>query len=112
MGDLVSKLIQKRDEILESLRIQFRAKIESITFTRNPACVGEQSPLDAFLRDLANNLAQGLCDDDDERCPNCGIGPLHASESDDLGRCAPCAGKVDDGDSNATLGLRQGVQNP
>lgn len=26
-----------------------------------------------------------------DRCPNCGIGPLHASESDDLGRCAKCA---------------------
>jgi hypothetical protein len=27
-------------------------------------------------------------------CPECGTGPLHASESDDLGRCAICAGKA------------------
>ncbi len=30
-----------------------------------------------------------------DRCPNCGAGPLHASESDDLGRCAKCAADAD-----------------
>lgn len=54
-------LIQQRDAILDSLRSQFKAKVFSLTL--KSGAVATPAMLDSLLRDLANNIAQGLVDE-------------------------------------------------
>lgn len=51
-------LDQKRDAILSSLRDQFATKVAIIAFK------GDRTTFDAFLLDLANNLAQAIAEED------------------------------------------------
>lgn len=56
----------KRDQILVSIRTQFSAKLAGVV-ERNGAVLQSNSvPLDAFMRDLANNIAQGLIEPEPE----------------------------------------------
>ena len=88
----MSKLLQRRDAILDSLRTQFKAKVMYV-FILPERRIANAAQLDALLVDLANNAAQATHAED---CTGCGAGPLHASESDDEGRCATCAQHVDE----------------
>jgi hypothetical protein len=57
-------LMEFRDELLESLRAQFKAKVRAI-IDQHGAYIYQQidAPrLDGFLRDLANNLASAFSD--------------------------------------------------
>jgi hypothetical protein len=49
-------LIEFRDELLESLRAQFKAKVAVVLYH------GNDRQIEDFLRDLANNLAQPFAD--------------------------------------------------
>ena len=62
----MSKLHALRDQILESLRCQFAAKVHSIHLVGKGVCIADAPEVDALLRDLANNAAMGLDIDDDE----------------------------------------------
>lgn len=58
-------LLEQRDAILESLRAQFWAKVIAIQLAPLGSLSGltasvDHPVVDAFLRDLANNIAQGL----------------------------------------------------
>lgn len=61
------QLLAKRDSILGSLRDEFKAKVTGIQL-RSQTSPGrltvrlamDSAEVDAFLRDLANNIAQGL----------------------------------------------------
>jgi hypothetical protein len=80
-------LLEKRDAILDSLRAQFRCRVLEIvivnplegdiprTYAITRAPMGTVEPtgqieiptgLDALLRDISNNIAQGMADEDDE----------------------------------------------
>jgi len=67
--------LELRDALLESLRTQFRADVRSIALRRHGVAVLEPSDprVDEFLRNVANNMAQGLVEvtEDDEGCAFC-----------------------------------------
>ena len=46
-------LLRLRDDILQSLKDQFATKVDAIALKQH-------ATLDAFLLDLANNIAQGM----------------------------------------------------
>jgi len=52
---------ERRDLVLLSLRSQFETKVAGVTLVNHDAPL-TGATLDAFLRDLANNIAQGLMD--------------------------------------------------
>ena len=123
----MSKLNTIRDSILDSLRSQFRSRCLDITIAnveRAPSHVAMYdnaipAELEAFLRDCANNAAQGLLVDEDvphcpncthacmhcaldaalahdvkiEHCSMCGV-PAHPSETNDDGVCGACMKRV------------------
>lgn len=72
-------LLQKRDIVLDSLRVQFRARVLEIIVSDvaddrvDHIALGshdrEIDPrLDAFLRDCASNVMQALAEEDTELC--------------------------------------------
>lgn len=52
-GQPDNMLLRLRDDILQSLRDQFATKVDAIALKSHET-------LDAFLLDLANNIAQGM----------------------------------------------------
>jgi hypothetical protein len=64
-----STLLDKRNLILQSLRDQFRTKVHSISLKIGSDelndCYVSHEQHEAFLLDLANNIAQGLVDEDE-----------------------------------------------
>ncbi len=68
-------MLDKRNQILQSLRTQFSTKIARVLrFTpdddpQRAVYSLNADQLDAFLIDLANNIAQGLDEDDEEEPP-------------------------------------------
>ncbi len=51
-----------RDSIVASLRPQFACKVKHIDFAVEP--FSGSSATEAFLRDLANNIAQQFCEEE------------------------------------------------
>ena len=56
-------LIEKRDAILESMRRQFACKV-SCVILNGVAVTAVDARFEALLRDLANNAAQAIAEDE------------------------------------------------
>jgi hypothetical protein len=55
-------LIEFRDALLESLRVQCKAKVVTVQYRTFSTKSGRSEEIDGLLIDLANNIAQSFAD--------------------------------------------------